>query len=144
MRVWGFAALVSVGLSGGAWAQSTLSCGAAPDSWPLLEQLKGHFLKAEYRAFLENSGPMLEHEVENYDAYFGVMDNLFPEGFELCQTVLVRAEDPAFRQEIVMYLREDMRGPITLLLTAVRIRNSAQLVYFNYNSTATAVLDELK
>ncbi len=144
MKATGLAVLFSVGLSGAAIAQGSLTCGAAPDSWPFLEKLKGHFLKAEYRAFLENAGPMLAHEIENYDAYFGAMDNLFPEGFELCQTILVRAEDPAFRQEIVMYLRDDMRGPITLLLTAVHIRNVPQLVYFNYNSTASAVLDELK
>lgn len=144
MKVRGIAAVVCLGLSGPAMAQSALSCGAAPGSWPLLEQLKGHFLNAEYAAFLENSGPMLSHEIKNYDAYFGVMDELFPEGFELCQTVLVREEEPAFRQEIVMFFRDDMTGPITLLLTAVRIRNAPQLVYFNYNSTATAVLNELR
>jgi len=127
-----------------ALAQGALSCGAAPKSWPLFERLKGQFLNAEYRAFLESSGPMLEHEVENYDAYFGIMDELFPEGFDLCQTVLVREEEPAFRQEIVMYMREDMRGPITLLLIGVMIRGVPQLVYFNYNSNSTAVLGELK
>ncbi|MFN7002704.1 MAG: hypothetical protein ACK4NW_04635 [Roseinatronobacter sp.] len=138
------ACLVACGLAGPVAAQGALSCGAAPNNWPLFERLKAHFLNAEYRAFLEASGPMLEHEVENYDAYFGVMDELFPEGFDLCQTVLVRNEEPAFRQEIVMYLREDMRGPITLLLTGVMIRGVPQLVYFNYNSTALPVLSELK
>lgn len=125
-------------------AQGALTCGAAPDNWPLFEQLKGHFKNAEYRAFLENSGPMLAHEVENYGPYFGVMDELFPEGFHHCQTVLVRTEQPAFRQEVIMYTRDDMRGPITLLLTGVMIRGQPQLVYFNYNSTVTAVLDQLK
>jgi hypothetical protein len=127
-----------------ALAQGALSCGAADKAWPLFEQLKGHFQRAEYRAFLENSGPMLAHEVENYDAYFAVMDQLFPDGFQTCQTVLVRDEDPAFRQEIIMFLNPDMIGPITLLLTGVAIRGEPQLVYFNYNSTASAVLDELK
>lgn len=144
MKAVGLAVVLWYSLSGTAIAQGALTCGASPDSWPLLEQLKSHFLKAEYRDFLDNSGPMLEHEIENYDAYFGVMDELFPEGFDLCQTVLVRAEEPGFRQEIVMYLRDDMRGPITLLLTAVQIRSTPQLVYFNYNSTASAVLEELK
>lgn len=138
------ACVLSVTSIGPAVAQAALSCGAAPKSWPLFEQLKAHFLTAEYRAFLENSGPMLAHEVENYDAYFGVMDDLFPQGFDLCQTVLLREEDPAFRQEIVMYMREDLRGPITLLLVGVMIRGVPQLVYFNYNSNSAAVLDELK
>ncbi len=136
-----FLVIASMGPSA---AQGALSCGAAANNWPLLEQLKAHFLNAEYRAFLEGSGPMLSHEVENYDAYFGVMDDLFPEGFHHCQTVLVRAEDPGFRQEIVMYTRDDMRGPITLLLVGVMMRGVPQLVYFNYNSNSAAVLDELK
>lgn len=137
------ALLLSVMSIGPALGQG-LSCGAAGKSWPLFERLKGHFLKAEYRTFLEISGPMLEREVENYDAYFGVMDELFPEGFNLCQTVLIRDEEPAFRQEIVMYTRDDMRGPITLLLIGVMIRGVPQLVYFNYNSNSAAVLNELK
>lgn len=144
MRSFFLALALSLASAVPASGQGALTCGAAPDSWPLFEQLKAHFKDAEYRAFLENSGPMLAHEIENYEAYFGVMDELFPEGFHQCQTVLVREEKPAFRQEIIMYFRDDMRGPITLLLTGVVIRGSAQLVYFNYNSTVTAVLDELR
>ena len=138
------AAVLTVFLAGAAGAQGALSCGAAQDHWPLFEQLKAHFLKAEFREFLENSGPMMAHEIENYDAYFGVMEQRFPDGFELCQTVLVRDEQPGFRQEIVMYLRDDLRGPITLLLTGVTIRDRPQLVYFNYNSTSISVLSELR
>ncbi len=144
MRAFFLAAVLTLSSATPVIGQGTLSCGAAPDSWPLFEQLKTYFKKGEYMTFLESSGPMLEHEVENYEAYFGVMDELFPEGFHRCQTVLVRDEQPAFRQEITMYFRDDMRGPITLLLTGVMIRGSMQLVYFNYNSTVTAVLDELR
>ncbi len=143
MRKGLLALLLSVMSIGPALGQG-LSCGAAAKSWPLFERLKAHFLNAEYRAFLEISGPMLAHEVENYDAYFAIMDELFPAGFDLCQTVLVRDEEPAFRQEIVMYMREDMRGPISLLLIGVVIRGVPQLVYFNYSSDSSAVLGELK
>ena len=133
----------SAWLVGAAQAQAP-ACGAMADAWPVLERLKGHFKRGEYMAFLENSGPMLAHEVESYTAYFGAMDELFPEGFDRCDTVLVRDEQPAFRQEIIMFTRDDMRGPITLLLTGVVVGDRPQLVQFNFNSAATAVLDDLR
>ncbi len=144
MKNLGYAICLALCTTSAAQAQGSLTCGAAENNWHLFETLKRHFLEGDYRAFLTESGPMLAHEIENYDAYFGGLEQHFPDGFSMCQTVLVRAEPPNFRQEIVMFLHEEMRGPMTLLLTGVRIRGEAQLVYFNYNSSVTAVLDELR
>lgn len=125
-------------------AQSVLSCGPAERPSALMEGLKGHFRDGEFRAFLTDSGRYLAGEVANYDSYFGRMDELFPDGFALCQTVLVRDEEPGFRQEVVLYEAEAIDGPISLLLTSVIVNGREELLYFNFNSNATAILEQLR
>lgn len=138
------AAACAAMLGASAQAQGNTTCGETAGAWPLMETLKGHFNRGDYRAFLEDTGPMLSHKVANYPALFGAMDELFPDGFHDCQTVLVRDEKPAFRQELIMFTRDDMRGPITLLLIAAKLQDEAQLVYFTYNSAVTEVLGKLQ
>lgn len=144
MRYRAFLTLVLVLFPALAQAQAVLSCGASERPSSMMETLKGEFRDGNFRAFLEKSGRYLSGEVTNYDSYFARMDELFPNGFDLCQTVLVREEDPGFRQEIVLYESNAINGPISLFLTTVIVNGREELLYFNFNSSATAILEQLR
>ena len=129
-------------LAGTAWAGP---CGPDRETdVPVLEDAKAAFLDADYRAFTTIAGAYFPDIEENFDNYFGQIQVVFPNGYVSCHTVLQRREEPGFFQDLVFYIPEGYDAPMALLLIAAEVDGEAKLIEFSYNTSISAVLEELK
>lgn len=120
-------------------------CGPALDhDIVLLEAAKAAFLAADYTKFAEMAGDYFPDLETNFDNYFGQIQVVFPNGYDRCQTVLQRREDPGFYQDLVFYFPKGSDAPMALLLIAAKVGSDIRLIEFTYNTSISAVLDELK
>ena len=111
---------------------------------PYLEDLKAAFLKADYRGFAELAGPYFPDLVERLNDYFGQVMVVFPNGFTSCETILQRREAPGFHQELVFLYPSGSPAPVALLIVAAEARGEIRLVEFNFNTSISDVLSDLK
>lgn len=120
-------------------------CGADSDrDIPLFEEAKEAFLAAEYERFVEIAGPYFPDLKENFDDYFGQIQVVFPNGFDRCQTVLQRREAPGFHQDVIFYFPKGSKAPLALLMIAADVDGEARMIEFNYNTSISDVLSDLK
>lgn len=136
------AALIWLGLTGAAHAGP---CGPQQDEdIVLFEAAKAAFLAADYEKFVELAGDYFPDLESNFDNYFGQIQVVFPNGFDSCATVLQRREEPGFYQDLVFYFPAGSKAPMALLLVAARVDGEIKLVEFNYNTSISDVLSDLK
>lgn len=116
-----------------------------PDDIPLIETLKDAFFASDYVTFAQRMGPFFPQIDQQFDGLFGPLQDVFPEGFVRCETVLQRREAPGFYQDLVlMYPKSSPETPLALLLIAVDPGDGIKLLEFNYNTNVSVVLGELK
>ena len=127
--------------AGAAWA-----CAPQSDAdIPYLEGLKDAFLEADYVEFAREMGPFFPDMDRQFEGLFGPIQNVFPDGFVRCRTVLQRREAPGFYQDLVLYYPvSSPETPLALLLVAVDPGDGIKLLEFNYNTSISVVLSELK
>ena len=111
---------------------------------PYLETLKAAFLDADYPRFAELAGPYFPDLVEKVTDYFGQLMVVFPNSFRSCETILQRREAPGFHQEVVFYFPAGSSAPVALLLVAVEAEGEVRLVEFNFNTSISDVLGDIK
>lgn len=111
---------------------------------PLLEEAKAAFLVAEFETFVDIAGPYFPDLKDNFNDYFGQIQVVFPNGFDSCHTVLQRREAPGFHQDLIFYFPAGSPAPMALLLIATEVGGETKLVEFTYNTSISAVLDDLK
>lgn len=111
---------------------------------PLFEEAKAAFLAADYKSFVDIAGPYFPDLESNFDDYFGQIQVVFPNGFDSCATVLQRREEPGFLQDLVFYFPAGSPAPMALLLIATEVDGQYRLIEFTYNTSISAVLDDLK
>lgn len=128
-----------------AQAASAGTCGPdAAEDIPLLEEAKAAFLAAEYQTFSDLAGPYFPDLKDNFDAYFGQIQVVFPNGYDSCHTILQRREKPGLSQDLVFYFPAGSEAPMALLLIAAEVDGETKLVEFTYNTSISEVLDGLK
>jgi len=132
-------------LLAGTSAATAGPCGPDRDTdIPVFEEAKAAFLATEYETFADIAGAYFPDIKTNFDTYFGQIQVVFPNGYESCQTILQRRESPGFHQELVFYFPRGHDAPMALLLIAADVGGKARLIEFTYNTSISAVLDELK
>ena len=111
---------------------------------PHLEAMKESFLTAEYLRFAEQAGPYFPDLAKNVKDYLGQVMVVFPNGFESCETVLQRREDPGFYQDVVFFYPAGSPAPVALLLVAVAAQGEVRLIEFTFNTAISDVLEDIK
>lgn len=111
---------------------------------PLMEAAKEAFLKADYHGFVTIAGPYFPDLAVNFDSYFGQLAVVFPDGFDRCETIIQRREDPGFHQDLVLYFPVGSPGPLALLIVAAEAEGEIRMIEFTYNTSISEVLGELK
>jgi len=110
----------------------------------LFEDAKTAFLASDYDEFAVLAGPYFPDLQADPDSLFGALKNALPGGFDRCVTVLQRREAPGFHQDLALYFPRGFDAPIALLLIAVIVDGEPLLIEFNYNTSVSGVLEELK
>ncbi len=110
----------------------------------MFETAKTAFKSGDYRTFTRIVGNFFPDLKDNYDGYFGKLDELFPEGYDRCTTILQRREDPGFYQDMVLFFPKGYDAPMAVLLIGAKIDGEVRMIEFNYNTNISGVLDELK
>ncbi len=129
-------------LAGGTWAGT---CGPERDAdLPLLEDAKAAFLAADYALFAELAGPYFHDLADNYDAYFGPIERLIPQGFVRCTTILQRREAPGFHQDLVFFFADGVDGPVAVLMVSAEVDGEERMIEFSYNTNISDVLSDLQ
>ncbi len=120
-------------------------CGPNKDTdLAVLEEAKAAFLATEYERFADIAGNYFPDVKTNFDQYFGQIQVVFPNGYDRCETVLQRREAPGFYQDLVFYFPKGSDAPMALLLIAARVDGEIKMIEFSYNTSISAVLEELK
>ncbi len=121
------------------------TCGQENDAdIPLFETAKAAFLNADFRSFSRIAGSYFADLDENYDTYFGQLEQIFPDGFERCETILQRREAPAFFQDLILFFPKGYDTPMAVLLIGAKVEGEMRMIEFNYNTSISGVLEELK
>lgn len=110
----------------------------------MLEDAKTAFLRTDYRAFAALTESFVPDMDERFDALFGPLEVFEPRGFDRCQTILQRRENPSFAQDIVFYFPRGQDTPIALHLLAAEVDGEMTVLEFSYNSSIAGVLDKLR
>jgi hypothetical protein len=110
----------------------------------LIEEAKRAFLESDYDEFVRIAGPYFPNLANEFDAYFGPLQRVIPQGFDRCETVLQRREAPGFNQELVFYFPKGSPAPMALHIVVAEVDGEHRIVEFTYNTSISDVLDELK
>ena len=127
-------------------ASSAVACEpTGPRDIPYLESMKDAFFAADYVTFAQRMGPFFPQIDQQFEGLFGPLQEVFPDGFTRCVTVLQRREEPGFYQDLVLvYPTSSPETPLALLLIAVDPGDGIKLLEFTYNTNVSVVLRELK
>lgn len=120
-------------------------CGPDRDTdIPVIERAKEAFLTTNYREFIDIGGDMFPGFEQSFDSLFGPIQEVFPNGYERCETILQRREEPGFHQELVFFFPKGFDGPVTLHLIVAEVAGEMRMISFNYNTAIGEVLGGLK
>ncbi len=109
----------------------------------VFESAKTAFLRTDYRAFANLVDDYVPAMDQQFDALFGPLSVFDPQGFDRCRTILQRREGPSFIQEIVFYFPKGSDVPLALHLVGAEVDGEIRMLEFTYNSSISAVLNEL-
>ncbi|MEJ6403424.1 hypothetical protein [Yoonia sp. 2307UL14-13] len=110
----------------------------------VFEDAKTAFFRTDYRAFANLVGDYIPDMDARFEALFGPLDMFEPRGYESCQTILQRRENPSFYQEVILFFPRGVDGPIALHLVGAEIGGTVRVLEFTYNSSVGAVLEGLR
>lgn len=120
------------------------SCEPSTDAdIPVFEAAKTAFLRTDYRAFANLADDYIPNMSEQFDALFGPLSVFEPQGYDRCRTILQRRESPSFIQELVFYFPRGSDVPLALHLVGAEVDGEVRMLEFTYNSSISAVLNEL-
>lgn len=114
------------------------------EAFDVLEASKAEFLKGEFETFADKASAVMGDGRKSLDEPIARLEGLFPDGFESCQTVLQRTEPGGMVQEVTTFNIKDTKFPMSLYLAALPIRGELQIVYLNFDTSITKVLDTLR
>ena len=125
-------------------AATAQSCEPSTDAdVPAFEAAKTAFLRTDYRAFANLVDDYIPNMDDQFDALFGTLSVFEPQGYDRCRTILQRRESPSFIQELVFYFPRGSNVPLALHLVGAEVDGEVRMLEFTYNSSISAVLDEL-
>lgn len=116
--------------------------GAAPV--PALEAAKAHFLKGEFAQFYRVATPLVPDAEDRYAEVIGKLPELFSGGFSSCSTVLQRRDQGGMVQEVTLFtVRPPNSGMMSLLLTSAPIDGEETVIFMNFSSQMSRVLEQV-
>ncbi|MFQ1699289.1 hypothetical protein ACJ5NV_01705 [Loktanella agnita] len=125
-------------------AAAAQSCEPSTDAdIATFEAAKTAFLRTDYRAFANLVDDYIPNMDAEYERLFGPLSVFEPRGFDRCRTILQRREEPSFIQEVVFYFPKGSDVPLALHLVGAEVDGQVRMLEFTYNSSISAILNEL-
>ncbi|MEO0389442.1 MAG: hypothetical protein AAF218_00735 [Pseudomonadota bacterium] len=125
------------------FAQSVCAMGGAPVE-PAFETAKSAFLSGNFDAFARATTVLMPKGPAAFGDSMQRLKELFPEGFEGCQTVAQRRDAGGMVQEVTTFNIAGALGPMSLYLLAAPLRGEMKISYVYFNTTMNDVFDRLR
>lgn len=111
---------------------------------PEMEAAKDAFFDGNYQRFADMMGANFPGFSARAPEMFGPLENLVAGAYASCHTILQRHESPGFYQDMVIFYDDQVEGPISLLLVGADFGGEFRFVEFTFNSSMSAVLENLR
>jgi hypothetical protein len=137
------AALVLCCLASPGAAQITPACAfTGPTVFPEMEAAKAAFLAGDYPGFFTLVGELMPNT--DGTALMAELAASVPDGFASCTTIAQREDVGGLVQEVTLFSLSDGQGYIGLYMQSALADGRRLVLQFSFNSTLTAVLDDLR
>lgn len=141
------ALLIALTLAGPALAEESCALNGL-EPLPVLETIKGHFLRGDYRGFFYDTPNLFPKNEKLYEKTLGALIIAAPKGFDSCSTIMRRAEQGGMVQELVLLGGLNKSGNkdevMSVLLVTGPVNGETALLYFAFNSQFEKILDEIR
>ncbi|MEL6883688.1 MAG: hypothetical protein AAFP87_04205 [Pseudomonadota bacterium] len=114
------------------------------DVLPVFEDPKAAFLAGDFQRFGEVTSALFTNGIAAYGDALDKMAELFPDGFDSCQTVVQRRDLGGMAQEVITFNTQAHAAPMSVYLLATPIRGEMSITYVNFNTKMIEVLDNLR
>lgn len=110
----------------------------------VFEPAKAAFLEGNYVAFATLTTPLSPRGSAAFGDAIGSLREAFPNGFVSCQTVVQRVDMGGMVQEITTFNIRGIQAPMAIYLMALPTRGALEISFVTFDTTMSAVLDQLR
>ncbi|MEL6573078.1 MAG: hypothetical protein AAFQ64_15545 [Pseudomonadota bacterium] len=131
-----FSVTTALALVAGPSALHAAACGPDRDAdIPIFEDLKSLFIEGDYAGYIDKLGPLYRSSVSDLNQQMVQFGQVFPNGFDVCETVLQRREAPGFSQDIIVFSMKDSPDELVAMhLVGIRVAGKFTVASFNFNT----------